>query len=206
MINKIITISRQFGSGGGYIGKRLAEQLGLPLYDKKVLDIAAKDSGFSEEVLQYSEEMPITSLLYSIATGVGITGASMGLQGLPLGDKLFLAQFDAIKKIAKEGPCVIVGRCSDYVLRDFPNCINIFVHADMDKRVQRIMKEHSMNEEEAKQKISKIDKRRAGYYNHYTSEKWGVAERYDLTINSSTLGVDKTTDLIKDFVMMSEKA
>ncbi len=204
MVNKIITISRQFGSGGGYIGKLLSEKLGLPLYDKKVLDIAAKDSGFSEEVLEYSEEMPITSLLYSIATGVGIHTASMGLQGLPLGDKLFLAQFDAIKKIAKEGPCIIVGRCSDYVLRDEPNCLNIFVHADMDARVERIMREHSMDEEEAKQKIAKIDKRRAGYYNHYTSEKWGVAERYDLTVNSSTLGIEKTADLIRDFILLSE--
>ncbi len=204
MVSKIITISRQFGSGGGYIGKLLSEQLGLPLYDKKVLDIAAKDSGFSEEVLEYSEEMPITSLLYSIATGMGIHNASMGLQGLPLGDKLFLAQFDAIKKIAKEGPCVIVGRCSDYVLRDEANCINIFIHSDMDFRIDRIMREHSLSEEEAKQKITKIDKRRAGYYNHYTSEKWGVAERYDLTVNSSALGLEKTASLIKDFILLSD--
>ncbi len=203
MVNKIITISRQFGSGGGQIGKLISENLGLPLYDKKVLDIAAKDSGFSEEILEYSEEMPITSLLYSIATGAGITGATMGLQGLPLGDKLFLAQFDAIKKIAKEGPCVLVGRCSDYVLRDEPDCINIFIHADMDCRIERIMREHSMTAEEAKQKITKIDKRRAGYYHHYTSEKWGVAERYDLTVNSSTLGIEKTAQMICDFVRLS---
>ncbi len=204
MTNKIITISRQFGSGGGYIGKQLSERLGIPLYDKQVLSVAAKDSGFSEEVLEYSEEMPVTSLLYSIAAGAGIHSGTMGLHSLPLGDKLFLAQFDAIKKLAQQGPCIFIGRCSDYILREEPNCINIFIHGDMDKRIERIAKEHSLTPAEAKQKITKIDKRRASYYSHYTSEKWGVAGRYDMTVNSSTLGIDKTVKLIENFIWLSE--
>ena len=146
-MNKIITISRQFGSGGGEIGKKLAEELNIPFYDKSIINIAAKDSGFSEDILEYSEEMPINSLLYSIATGNGIGG--IGLTGLPLGDKLFLAQFDAIKKIAAEGPCVLIGRCADYVLNDMDNVINIFIHADIDNRIERIAKTHSLSEEEA---------------------------------------------------------
>lgn len=197
-MNKIITISRQFGSGGGEIGKKLAEELNLPFYDKNIINIAAKDSGFSEDILEYSEEMPINSLLYSIATGSGIGG--IGLAGLPLGDKLFLAQFDAIKKIASEGPCVIIGRCADYVLNDLDNVINIFIHADFEKRRERIAKTHSLTDEEAKKKIDKVDKRRAAYYYHYTLEKWGTATRYDLCINSSALGIDGTTAAIKRFI------
>lgn len=197
-MNKIITISRQFGSGGGEIGKKLAEELNLPFYDKNIINIAAKDSGFSEDILEYSEEMPINSLLYSIATGNGIGG--IGLAGLPLGDKLFLAQFDAIKKIASEGPCVIIGRCADYVLNDLDNVINIFIHADFEKRRERIAKTHSLTDEEAKKKIDKVDKRRAAYYYHYTLEKWGTATRYDLCINSSALGIDGTTAAIKRFI------
>lgn len=197
-MNKIITISRQFGSGGGEIGKRLAAELNIPFYDKSIINIAAKDSGFSEDILEYSEEMPINSLLYSIATGNGIGG--IGLTGLPLGDKLFLAQFDAIKKIASEGPCVIIGRCSDYVLNDFDNVINVFIHADYENRVERIAQTHSLTKEEAGKKIDKVDKRRAAYYYHYTLEKWGSATRYDLCVNSATLGIDGTTETIKRFV------
>ena len=202
-MSKIITISRQFGSGGGEIGKKLATDLNIPFYDKSIINIAAKDSGFSEDILEYSEEMPINSLLYSIATGNGIGG--IGLTGLPLGDKLFLAQFDAIKKIAAEGPCVLIGRCADYVLNDMDNVINIFIHADIDKRIERISRTHSLSAEEAKKKIDKVDKRRAAYYYHYTLEKWGTVTRYDLCINSSTLGVEKTAAAIKHFIVACEK-
>ena len=202
-MKNIITISRQFGSGGAEIGKKLAEALGVPFYDKSVINTAAKDSGFSEDVLEYSEEMPINSLLYSIATGGAMGG--IGLTGLPLGDKLFLAQFDAVKKLAANGPCVIIGRCSDYVLKDMDNVLNIFIYGDAEKRIERICETHSLSHDEAKKKMEKMDKRRSAYYYHYTLEKWGITAKYDLCINSSVLGIDGTAEVIRRFIELNNK-
>ncbi len=194
----VITISREYGSGGRLIGKRLAEELGLPFYDKDLITRAAADSGLSPEVLEAAEDQAPSSLLYTLSTG-GLTGMVGGV-GMPLSDRLFLAQFDAIRKIAAEGPCVIVGRCSNYVLRERPGALHFFIHADLDSRIERIIKEYGVPEKEAEAKIAKTDKRRASYYNHYTSVKWGDARNYHLSINSAALGIEGTVALCRDFV------
>ena len=124
---------------------------------------------------------------------------------MPLNHKIFLAQFDAIKNIAKEGPCVIVGRCADYALAEFPNVVNVFLHADLQDRIVRIARRHDLTDAKAKDLIIKTDKRRASYYNYYTSKKWGDAAGYDLSLNTATLGIDGTIHMIREFVAYKEK-
>ena len=196
--NTIITIGRQYGSGGRLIGKKLADELNIPFYDKELLTIASKESGINEELFVTHDEKPTNSFLYSL-----VMGSYNGTE-LPLNHKLFLAQFDAIKKIASEGPCVIVGRCADYALEDFPNCINIFIHASMKSRIERVTKNYNIPIEKAEETILKIDKKRAKYYSFYSNKKWGEASNYHLTFDSSILGIDNCVELIKDFVQKTE--
>lgn len=204
--NTIITIGRQYGSGGHDIGKQLAEELNVPFYDKALLERAAKDSGLCQEIFENHDEKPTNSFLYSLVMdtySLGYTTSSFS--EMPLNHKIFLAQFDAIKNIAKEGPCVIVGRCADYALADFPNVVNVFLHADMQDRVVRIARRHDLTDAKAKDLIIKTDKRRASYYNYYTSKKWGDAAGYDLSLNTATLGIDGTIHMIREFVAYKEK-
>ena len=199
-----ITISRQYGSGGRLIGKRLAEELELPFYDKDLITRAAEVSGLSPEVIAAAEDHTPSSLLYTLSTGGGLAGLVGGV-GMPLGDQLFLAQFDAIRKIAAEGPCVIVGRCSNYVLKDRPGALHFFIHADLESRIERITREYGVPEKEAEAKIAKTDKRRATYYNHYTSIKWGQAKNYHLSVDRAALGVEGTAALLRDFAAAYRK-
>ena len=204
--NTIITIGRQYGSGGHDIGKQLAEELNVPFYDKALLERAAKDSGLCQEIFENHDEKPTNSFLYSLVMdtySLGYTTSSFS--EMPLNHKIFLAQFDAIKNIAKEGPCVIVGRCADYALADFPNVVNVFLHADMQDRIVRIARRHDLTDAKAKDLIIKTDKRRASYYNYYTSKKWGEAAGYDLSLNTATLGIDGTIHMIREFVAYKEK-
>lgn len=204
--NTIITIGRQYGSGGHDIGKKLAEELKIPFYDKALLERAAKDSGLCQEIFENHDEKPTNSFLYSLVMdtySLGYTTSSFS--EMPLNHKIFLAQFDAIKNIAKEGPCVIVGRCADYALADFPNVVNVFLHADLQDRIVRIARRHDLTDAKAKDLIIKTDKRRASYYNYYTSKKWGDAAGYDLSLNTATLGIDGTIHMIREFVDYKEK-
>lgn len=204
--NTIITIGRQYGSGGHDIGKRLAEELNVPFYDKALLERAAKDSGLCQEIFENHDEKPTNSFLYSLVMdtySLGYTTSSFS--EMPLNHKIFLAQFDAIKNIAKEGPCVIVGRCADYALAEFPNVVNVFLHADLQDRIVRIARRHDLTDAKAKDLIIKTDKRRASYYNYYTSKKWGDAAGYDLSLNTATLGIDGTIHMIREFVAYKEK-
>ena len=204
--NTIITIGRQYGSGGHDIGKQLAEELNVPFYDKALLERAAKDSGLCQEIFENHDEKPTNSFLYSLVMdtySLGYTTSSFS--EMPLNHKIFLAQFDAIKNIAKEGPCVIVGRCADYALADFPNVVNVFLHADMQDRVVRIASRHDLTDAKAKDLIVKTDKRRASYYNYYTSKKWGDAAGYDLSLNTATLGIDGTIHMIREFMAYKER-
>ena len=204
--NTIITIGRQYGSGGHDIGKQLAEELNVPFYDKALLERAAKDSGLCQEIFENHDEKPTNSFLYSLVMdtySLGYTTSSFS--EMPLNHKIFLAQFDAIKNIAKEGPCVIIGRCADYALADFPNVVNVFLHADMQDRIVRIARRHDLTDAKAKDLIIKTDKRRASYYNYYTSKKWGEAAGYDLSLNTATLGIDGTIHMIREFVAYKEK-
>lgn len=203
-MEEVYTIGREFGSGGYEIGKRLAERLGIKCYNKELLQQAAKDSGFCEEIFENHDEKPTNSFLYSLVMDTYSTGnfASAPFLDMPLNHKVFLAQFDTIKNLAKEESCVIVGRCADYALSKQANCLHVFIHADMEDRIKRISKLHNLTEHKAKDMIIKQDKQRASYYNYYTSKKWGDSRSYDLTINSSKLSIDQCVDLILKYKEM----
>ena len=202
----IITIGRQYGSGGREIGQKLAEAFGIKCYDNELLDRAAKESGICQELFENHDEKPTNSFLYSLVMDTYSMGyASSALSGMPINHKVFLAQFNAIKDIAKEGPCVMVGRCADYALEAFPNHITVFIYGDLDTRIHRIAKRHEWSASKARDAITKTDKQRASYYNYYTSKKWGDISSYDLCVNSSVLGIDGTVDLIKKFVEEKEE-
>lgn len=198
MGNHVYTIGREFGSGGKDIGIALAKRLGIKCYDKELLAEAAKDSGFCAEIFEHHDEKPTNSFLYSLVMDTYSFGgfSTSPLLDMPLNHKLFLAQFDTIKKIAEQESCVIVGRCADYALADYPDCINIFIHADLDYRVNRIAKNMDLTMNKAKDLIQKTDKQRASYYNYYTSKKWGNAKSYNLTIDSAHIGIEGCVDLI----------
>lgn len=199
MGNQIYTIGRELGSGGYTVGKKLAERLGIKLYDKELLTQAAKESGFCEEIFENQDEKPTNSFLYSLVmdTYSGGNYFSAPFLDMPLNQKVFLAQFDTIKKIAEqEESCVIVGRCADYALASNPDCLNIFVHADMDVRIKRISKRENITENKAKDMIQKKDKQRSSYYNYYTSKKWGDARSYDLTLNTTKISPEECVDII----------
>lgn len=203
MEHQVYTIGREFGSMGLLVGQKLAERLGIKYYDKELLQQAAKDSGFCEEIFENHDEKASSSFLYSLvmdtySAGVGGYTAAPFLD-MPLNHKVFLAQFDTIKKIAEQESCVIVGRCADYALANNPDVINVFVRADLEDRIKIISKRLDMTENKAKDLILKNDKQRASYYNYYTSKKWGDTASYDLCINTSKISVDNAVDLILDF-------
>lgn len=201
MSNLIITIGRQFGSGGRQVGKKLAEELGINYYDKEILNVAAKESGLCQTLFENHDEKPTNSFLYSLVMDTYSMGYNSGSYlDMPLNHKVFLAQFDAIKKLAERESCVIVGRCADYALEGFDNVFHVFIHADKDFRVKNVMEYDSVTEAKARDLVSKNDKQRASYYNYYTSKKWGDAKGYDLCLNSALLGVDGCVELIKHMV------
>ncbi len=197
----IITIGRQFGSGGRSIGQKIAEKLDIHFYDKELISIAAKESGTDPEIFKDVDEKAANSLLYSLSTGMYGFGSGFSAMGdLPVNDKLYLLQHKIIKEIAEKESCVIVGRCADYVLRENPDCVNIFIYADMAFRKEQSVKKHGIDEARAEHIINKTDKSRANYYSFYSGQKWGMAENYDLCINSSKLSEDKIVDLIIDYI------
>jgi cytidylate kinase len=201
----VITIGRQYGSGGHEIGKRLAAELGIPCYDKELLDRASKESGLCKELFENHDEKPTNSFLYSLVMDTYSMGySSPALAEMPINHKIFLAQFNTIQQIAREGSCVIVGRCADYALAEFPNLISIFIYADMDKKVERIMSEYDLTMAKAKERIIKTDKRRASYYNYYSSKRWGEASGYNLCVSSSVMGIDRTVQFLKNYVELRE--
>lgn len=196
-MNTVITIGRQFGSGGREIGEKVAKHFGIKYYDKELLSRAAKESGFCEEMMEIHDERPTSSFLYNLVMDTYSFGYNASsFVDMPISHKIFLAQFDTIKKIAGEGPCVIVGRCADYALADKDNVLNIFIYGDEAHKVERIMKKYDVTSAKAKDMMVKQDKQRQSYYNYYSSKKWGRADSYDLCVNSSLLGVDGTVKLI----------
>ena len=196
--NLAITIARQYGSGGREIGVRVAELLGIKSYDKELITMAAQKTGISTEVAHQADERATNSLLYTLAMGSSSYGnAHVGFD-VPVNDKLFITQSDIIKGLVEESDCVIIGRCGDYVLRNHPRCISIFIYADMDSRIERVMLQHQLSESDAKSLISKTDKRRTNYYNFYTGRKWGQYNHYDASIDSGLLGIEGTARIIAD--------
>ena len=205
-MNTIITIGRQFGSAGREIGQKVAAHFGIPCYDKELLSRAAKESGYCEEMIQNHDERPTNSFLYNLVMDTYSFGYNASsFVDMPISHKVFLAQFDTIKKIADEGPCVIVGRCADYALADYQNCVHLFIYSDEEAKVNRIKRIYNLTDNKAKDMIIKKDKQRQSYYNYYSSKKWGRADSYDLCINSSILGVDGTADLIIQYIENFEK-
>ena len=199
----IITIGRQFGSGGRDIGIRLARELGIPFYDKELLREAAEESGLCEKIVENFDERPKRQL-FSIA----MDAYSFALPGVGVGETLeqqvYLATFNTIRRIAAEGPCVMIGRCADYVLQDDPNHLSLFIHAPLEARIRRICETENLTEEKAEQVIIKTDKRRAAYYEYYSSKRWGGSDGYHFCLDSSYLGIDGTVELIRKLVEQRE--
>ncbi|MEE3493065.1 cytidylate kinase-like family protein [Ruminococcus sp.] len=199
----VITIGRQFGSGGRSIAEKLAKKLDIKFYDKELISIAAKESGISPEVFEGVDEKATNSLLYSLSMGMYSFGSGFPAMGdLPVNDKLYLLQHKIIKEIAEKENCVIVGRCADYVLRDNPKRVSIFIYADMEFRKEQSIKKHGIDPAHAEHIINKTDKNRANYYSFYSGQKWGQAENFDLCIDSSKLDEDKIVELIAEYIKM----
>lgn len=193
--NFVITIGRQFGSGGREIGRELARLMGIAYYDRELMQEAARESGIDTQYFERADETAPFNLRQAV-----LGWSPFGYEGTLCNENIFKLQADVIQRIADKQSCVIVGRCADYLLRRHPRCFTIFIHADMPDRIRRIQQLEPLSDKEAVEKALKIDKKRAGYYNFYSDKEWGVASTYDLSINSSILGAKATAELIKQWV------
>lgn len=199
MSNYVISISREFGSGGRLIGKRLAARLGIPCYDRTIIQKTAEKSGLSPDFIARAEERARSRFHLSIAP-IGIGSPTFTHHGVPVSYQAFFAQSEVIRELADEGPCVIVGRCSDYILGERPECLKIFIHADMASRVARCVEEYHIPADGMERRVNQMDRGRANYYNYYTGHIWGDLRRYDLAVNSSTAGIEGAVELIAALV------
>lgn len=202
MEKKIITISREFGSGGRTIGREVAKRLDIPFYDKELVDQIALESGFAPKfVEEHGEHAPGKSLLAYAFAPQGVPGV---MNGLSTADFLWNVQCSVILQLAEKGPCVIVGRNADYILKDRPDCLHAFIHADMEYRADRIVRLYGESEKAPEARLQEKDKRRRVNYQHYTGRTWGVAQNYDICLSSSTLGIDACTDILVSLVESSK--
>lgn len=201
-MNTVITIGRQYGSGGRELGQMVAKKLGIEFYDEELVTMAAEKNKMHKDILKAVDEKATKSLLYTLVTGGDFRFFNSAVQyEMPINDKLFITQSEIIKNLANSSSCVIVGRCADYVLRDCAQkCIHLFVYADLEDRIKRISQKYDLSPEKAKEKINKIQKTRKAYYNYYSNQEWGNVSNYDLCINSAKLGLEKAADIICDFV------
>lgn len=201
MANYIVTIARQYGSGGREVGQKLAELTGYGFYDKDLITMAAQKSGLSSDALHSADEKAANSLLYTLALGSSMYNHGIDHINMPLNDRLFVLQSDIIKEVAASGEgAIIVGRCADYVLSENPRLVRLFIYSEFDKRVQNVMRKHDLSQSVARDLIIKTDKRRSNYYSYYTGEKWGKIDRYDLAVSTAKLGVEGTADMIADYL------
>jgi cytidylate kinase len=200
MNNIVLSIGRQFGSGGSEIGRKLANNLNFAYYDSELLSIAAKDSGLCPEVFEKADERESSGLAHAFVAGFSPMGMFVPCNDVISNEKLFLLQSETIRNLAKKGSCVIIGRCSDYILRDNPYCLSFFIHNTLENRIRRVADRASVTVARAKELISRADKSRAAYYNYYTDKLWGDASSYNFSIDVSVLGVDGTVALIKEIV------
>lgn len=194
MKKRIITISREFGSGGHTIGKAVAEKFGITFYDRELLEHIAEETGFSHEFIESAAEDSTAnySLLFNM-----VVNRSLQLRNEPTpADTIFFAQMEIIRNIAEKEECVIVGRCSDYILRERKDCLNVFIYADEKDREKRILQRYGENEKPVKKRISDKDSRRKTYYSHYTDRPWGMPQNYHICLNSSVLGEECCIDII----------
>ncbi len=200
----VINIGRQLGSGGKEIGEKLAERLGISFYDKELINLASEESGLSKEFFEKADEK----------ASQGIIGGLFGMRfpfisdgAIPYGtclsnDALFKIQSDVIRHLAEQKSCLFVGRCADYILREHPRCINLFISASTDNRIERLCRIHHITNEQAEELIEKTDRKRSSYYNYYSYKTWGAAATYHLCIDSSVLGIDGTVRFLQEFVTL----
>ena len=205
--NRIITITRQYGSGGHEIGELLSEKLGIKFYDKELISLAAKESGVVPEIFEKADEKPANSLLYSLSVGLYNygNGFSSTMGDLPLNDQLYIIQHKIIREKSESENFVVVGRCADYVLKDNPNVVKVYIYADIASRIKRAVARHDIEPARAKQAILKADKGRANYYSFYSGQKWGQVDNYDLCINTTNLSTDRAAELIVDYIGILDK-
>lgn len=200
-MKKVITITRQYGSGGREIGRKLAEAYGIPFYDNEIISRAAKDTGFAEAAFERAEDKASNSLLYSIAMGMNVfSSQDVGFSGLSLDDRIFLAQSKVIRNVAAEGPCVIVGKCADYILREQENVVNLFIRASLDFRIRRAVEVEGISQEKSAEAVMKKDKSRANYYKYHSGERWDNVLNYDMAICSDLCGIDGTVACLKAYL------
>lgn len=199
MSKKIVTISREFGSGGRLIGRKLAEAMNVPYYDKKILDDIAKEHGYSVEMIEEDEKKAKNGFFYSLSNAFGAAG--YGPDTLSINERFFIAQFEYITDLAKKGEGgVIVGRCADYVLRDYPNATNIFVYAEEKDKIKRVVEEYGVPENEVKKTMQDVDRARANYYRYHTGQKWGEPVNYHLSMDSGYISIDNFVKIILDYI------
>lgn len=204
----VVTIGRHYGSGGKEIAKKVADALGVTFYDEELVTMAAEKSNINKDVLTHVDEKATGSLLYSLVMGGGLRGLTTPTYyEMPLNDKLFIAQSDVIKKLAKDGSCVIVGRCADYVLEDEEcDTFNVFLYAETESKIERIMKLYDLDRKTAIDRINKTEKQRKAYYNYYSNKDWGDMKGYDLCLNTGRIGIDTTVKIIVDCVKRLSEA
>ena len=205
MKKKIVTISRQYGSGGRYIGKKLAKAMGVPCYDEKLIDMVAKESGFAQSFVAEKGERMTGSLLFNIASSLSFANNVFSTNnGVTLQDEIYFTQNRIIKELADKGPCVIVGRCADYILREREDCLNVFIFADNESKIERAEKYFNITREEAPAVLKKKDKARANHYKYYTDQEWGMASNYDLCLNSGLIGIEGCVKAIQQVLELTE--
>lgn len=194
----IITISREFGSGGRFIGENVAKKLDIAFYDKAIIEIASDKTGFSPDYIKENEQKLTSPSLFNFAISGSYAGNMVFGNGESLQDTMFFAQSNVIKEIASKHSCVIVGRCADYVLEKFDNCINVFIHSDMQSKINRAVNEYKLDSSSVEKILKDRDKLRAKHYNYYTGRVWGDARNYDACFNSDYIGLEKVEDIIVD--------
>ncbi len=195
----VINIGRQLGSGGRLIGESLAQQLGISFYDRELIRIASQESGLEKEFFERADEKSRFSLFGDFLGWFSNPAHEGYLNNYLRNESLFQIQSDVIRRLAGENSCIFVGRCADYILRDHPDCVNVFVTADLADRIRRVSEEQQITEEKAREVIDQTDKQRAGYYNYYSNKIWGLATSYHLCVNSSVLGIEGTASFIRSF-------
>ncbi len=196
MTARVITISREYGSGGRIIGELLAKELGYGFYDKVLIDLAAKKSGFAIDYIKNTEEQVTPNFLFNLAANGYYANTVFINDGLPASDRLFIMQTKIIREEVEKGPCVFVGRCADYILRERADCLNVFVHAPLADRVKRAVSEYGLTADGAEKTVLRNDKIRAKHYQYYAGAKWGEARRYHFAINSSAFGLEAIVKVI----------
>ncbi len=209
MKNTVICIGRQYGSSGYEIAKKAAEKLGVPFYDKELVELAAKKGNLHDEAVKRADEKAANSFLYSIVTGSYSMATAGGplYYDMPINDKLFLAQSEVIKEIAKEGSAVILGRCADYVLSEEDvNLLSVYIYAGMEAKIEAIMQKDGLSRTKAKDKIVKTEKQRRAYYDYYTNREWGKMSNYDICLSSDIVGIDVSVDIIVDMAQKKMSA